>query len=54
MHTPVTAFKGASSTLSALKFQLSLLCSWQQHCKGQGQGSKAQPMQGIPSLDRCP
>lgn len=39
MHTPVTAFKGASSTLSALKFQLSLSCSWQQLCKGQGQST---------------
>jgi len=47
MHTPVTAFKGAISTLCALRFELSPSCSWQQLCK-------AQPMRGIPSLDRCP
>lgn len=56
MHTPVTAFKGATSTLCALRFELSPSCSWQQLCKARGQGTahEGHSQPGQVPLERAP
>lgn len=56
MHTPVTAFKGATSRLCALGFELSPSCSWQQLCKARGQGTahEGHSQPGQVPLERAP